>query len=302
MILKYDKAEKTRIDSYLSEQLEDMSRSHIQKEIKSGAVTVNGAPVKSNYLLSAGDEITVSLHEPEEISVLPEGIPLDILYEDADVIVINKPKGMVVHPAAGHASGTLVNALLYHCKDTLSGINGELRPGIVHRIDKDTTGVLLACKNDASHNAIAQQLAVHSMTRKYQALAYGRFSEPFGTVALPIGRSEKDRKKMSVVPDGKGRHAVTHWRVLEQFSDAAFVECVLETGRTHQIRVHLSHIGHPLLGDPVYGRKKDPYLSCGQFLHAAVLGFRHPKTGEYLEFSAPLPAYFAERLGKLRNY
>lgn len=300
MILRYQTEEKNRLDSYLAETLQDMSRSHIQKEIKNGAVTVNGRTVKSGYLLQQGDEITVPEQEAEETEILPEEIPLDIVYEDADVIVVNKPKGMVVHPAAGHGNGTLVNALLFHCRDSLSGINGELRPGIVHRIDMDTTGLLIACKNDRAHNAIAAQLAVHSITRRYLALCHGRFSEAEGTVDLPIARSERDRKKMAVCREGKGKHAVTHYRVLEQFADAALLECRLETGRTHQIRVHLSHIGHPLYGDPVYGRKSDPYMKYGQFLHAAVLGFVHPKSGEYLEFCAPLPTYFEEMLETLR--
>lgn len=279
-----------------------MSRSHIQKQIKSGFITVNGCAAKSGYELRSGDKIFVpEQQEPERIAAEAENIPLDIVYEDADLIVVNKPKGMVVHPAAGHQSGTLVNALLYHCKDSLSGINGELRPGIVHRIDMDTTGLLVACKNDAAHAAIAEQLAVHSITRRYLALVHGTFQETEGTVDLPIGRSEKDRKKMSVCPPGKGRNAVTHYRVIEAFKSAALIECRLETGRTHQIRVHMSYLHHPLFGDQVYGMKKDPYLHFGQFLHAAVLGFIHPRTGAYMEFSAPLPDYFEAVLAKLRH-
>ena len=302
MILKYDKPEKTRIDSYLSEVLEDMSRSHIQKKIREGAITVFGKPVKSGFLLSQGDEIALpEEEEPEPMEAEPEDTPLDIVYEDQDVIVINKPKGMVVHPAAGHATGTLVNALLYHCGSSLSGINGILRPGIVHRIDKDTTGLLMVCKNDAAHTALSEQLAVHSITRRYLALVRGNIRQEEGTVDLPIARSDKDRKKMAVASPGKGRRAVTHFRVLEHFRDAALLECRLETGRTHQIRVHMAHIGHPLFGDPVYGIKKDPYIGEGQFLHAAVLGFRHPSTGEYMEFTAPLPEYFSRMLEKLRN-
>ena len=300
--ITYEHTEKTRIDSYLSELLEGMSRSHIQKQLKEGRITVNGGQVKSGYLLNQGDLIQLPEQEaPEETALLPEDIPLDIVYEDQDLIVVNKPKGMVVHPAAGHGTGTLVNALLFHCRDSLSGINGELRPGIVHRIDKDTTGLLVACKNDAAHRAIAEQLAVHSITRRYIALVHGNIREEEGTVDLPIARSEKDQKKMAPAAPGKGRNAVTHYRVLEHFQDAALLECRLETGRTHQIRVHMAYIKHPLFGDPVYGIRKDPYTEQGQFLHAAVLGFVHPRTGAYMEFTAPLPAYFRELLGKIRN-
>ena len=278
-----------------------MSRSHLQKEIKTGRITVNGGMVKTGYELRFGDIIGVpEPSEPEASGIEAEDIPLDVVYEDADLIVINKPKGMVVHPAAGHQSGTLVNALLYHCRDSLSGINGELRPGIVHRIDMDTTGLLVVCKNDAAHTAIAEQLAVHSITRRYLALVHGTFRNDEGIVDLPIGRSEKDRKKMAVCAPGKGRNAVTHYRVLESFPNASLIECRLETGRTHQIRVHMSYLHHPLFGDPVYGMKKDPYISHGQFLHAAVLGFVHPRTGKYMEFSAPLPDYFESVLEKLR--
>ncbi|MDO4265748.1 MAG: RluA family pseudouridine synthase [Eubacteriales bacterium] len=300
MILKFDREEKTRLDSYLSDALKDMSRSHIQKLIRSGEITVNGAASKPGCLLSPGDEIEIPETEPCEPEILPEDIPLDIVYEDADLIVVNKPKGMVVHPAAGHNGGTLVNALLYHCKDSLSGINGVLRPGIVHRIDMDTTGLLIACKNDSSHRSIAEQLAVHSITRRYLALVHGCIREDEGTVDRPIGRSDKDRKKMSVVSPEKGKHAVTHYRVLARCPEASLVECRLETGRTHQIRVHMASIGHPLFGDCVYGTKKDRYLSFGQFLHAKVLGFVHPSTGEYMEFSAPLPDYFLDVLKKLK--
>ena len=302
MTLQYDRAEKCRLDSYLSEYFEDMSRSHLQKEIKAGHIRVNGASVKSGYELRTGDMIDVpDPSEPEISGAEAENIPLDIVYEDSDLIVINKPKGMVVHPAVGHQSGTLVNALLYHCRDSLSGINGKLRPGIVHRIDMDTTGLLVACKNDTAHKSIAEQLAVHSITRRYLALVHGTFREQEGTVDLPIGRSDKDRKKMAVCARGKGRNAVTHYRVLETFRDASLIECRLETGRTHQIRVHMSYLHHPLFGDPVYGLKKDPCLRYGQFLHAAVLGFIHPRTRQYMEFSAPLPDYFEAELKKLRN-
>ena len=300
MILQYDSDEKSRLDSYLAQQRTDMSRSHIQKEIKSGRITVNGKPVKPGYELRPGDTVLLpEMTEPEETALSAEDIPLDVVYEDEDVIVVNKPKGMVVHPAAGHADGTLVNALLHHCKDSLSGINGELRPGIVHRIDRDTTGLLVACKNDSAHTALAAQLAVHSITRRYLALVHGTFREAEGTVDMPIGRSDRDRKKMAVCAPGKGRNAVTHYRVLRQFRSAALLECRLETGRTHQIRVHMSYLHHPLFGDPVYGLKKDPYVRYGQFLHAAVLGFVHPRTRTYMEFSAPLPEYFEAVLSKL---
>lgn len=296
---------KERLDAFLAEVCGGMSRSRLQKMIKAGEILVNGVPAKKPGLLIGPEDLieTPELSdEPEATAILPEDIPLDIVYEDADVIVVNKPKGMVVHPAAGHLSGTLVNALLCHCRDSLSGINGELRPGIVHRIDKDTTGLLIACKNDAAHQSIAAQLAVHSITRRYFALVWGSFQEAEGCIDRAIGRDAKDRKKMAVVPPEKGRHAVTHYRVLEQFgTEAALIECRLETGRTHQIRVHMASISHPLLGDPVYGRKKDPYLSDGQYLHAAVLGFVHPRTGEYLEFHAPLPLYFEKRLEMLRE-
>lgn len=303
-----DNNEKLRLDSYLSDEFEDMSRSRIQGLIKEGHITVNGKKQKSGYILSDGDVIEAVIPEPEDISIEAEDIPLDIVYEDDDVIVINKPKGMVVHPANGHYSGTLVNALMYHCKDSLSGINGELRPGIVHRIDKDTTGLIIACKNDAAHNSIAEQLAVHSIDREYIALCYGNIKEDNGTVDAPIARSRTDRKLMAVCRDGEGRHAVTHYTVLERFQKGlgsqmplTLIKCRLETGRTHQIRVHMSHIGHPLAGDDSYGIKKDSLNGHGQYLHAAVLGFTHPRTGERLRFEAPLPEYFSNTLIRLRN-
>lgn len=301
MKLLYPETEKCRLDSYLCAQLADMSRSHIQKEIRSGGITVNGAATKAGYQLSRGDEIEVRETEQSAVDILPENIPLEIAYEDGDVIVVNKPKGMVVHPAAGHMSGTLVNALMFHCKDSLSGINGELRPGIVHRIDKDTTGLIIACKNDRAHTAIAAQLEAHSITRRYIALCYGNIKEEEGTVDLPIDRSPKDRKRMAVAPPGKGRRAVTHYRVLERFGSVTLIECRLETGRTHQIRVHMAHLKHPLLGDETYGIRKDAYAGQGQYLHAAVLGFVHPVSGEYLEFRAPLPEYFSRTLETLRR-
>ena len=287
-----------RIDKYLSEQLEDMTRSHIQKLIKENMVRVNGMAVKSNFKLSASDQIEVEIPELKEPDILPENIPLDILYEDQDILVVNKPKGMVVHPAPGHYTGTLVNAIMYHCKDNLSGINGVMRPGIVHRIDMDTTGSLLICKNDRAHQALAKQLKEHSITRKYHAIVHGRLKEDEGTIDKPIGRHPIDRKKMSVHCTN-GREAVTHYRVLKRFQQFTYIECQLETGRTHQIRVHMSSIGHPILGDQVYGPAKCPYKLQGQTLHAKVLGITHPTTGKYMEFDAPLPDYFQGLLEKM---
>ena len=287
-----------RIDKYLSEQLEDMTRSHIQKLIKENMVRVNGMAVKSNFKLSASDQIEVEIPELKEPDILPENIPLDILYEDQDILVVNKPKGMVVHPAPGHYTGTLVNAIMYHCKDNLSGINGVMRPGIVHRIDMDTTGSLLICKNDRAHQALAEQLKEHSITRKYHAIVHGRLKEDEGTIDKPIGRHPIDRKKMSIHCTN-GREAITHYRVLKRFQQFTYIECQLETGRTHQIRVHMSSIGHPILGDQVYGPAKCPYKLQGQTLHAKVLGITHPTTGEYMEFDAPLPDYFQGLLEKM---
>lgn len=287
-----------RIDKYLSEQLEDMTRSHIQKLIKGNMVRVNGMAVKSNFKLSASDQIEVEIPELKEPDILPENIPLDILYEDQDILVVNKPKGMVVHPAPGHYTGTLVNAIMYHCKDNLSGINGVMRPGIVHRIDMDTTGSLLICKNDRAHQALAEQLKEHSITRKYHAIVHGRLKEDEGTIDKPIGRHPIDRKKMSVHCTN-GREAITHYRVLKRFQQFTYIECQLETGRTHQIRVHMSSIGHPILGDQIYGPAKCPYKLQGQTLHAKVLGITHPTTGEYMEFDAPLPDYFQALLEKM---
>ena len=287
-----------RIDKYLSEQLEDMTRSHIQKLIKENMVRVNGMAVKSNFKLSASDQIEVEIPELKEPDILPENIPLDILYEDQDILVVNKPKGMVVHPAPGHYTGTLVNAIMYHCKDNLSGINGVMRPGIVHRIDMDTTGSLLICKNDRAHQALAEQLKEHSITRKYHAIVHGRLKEDEGTIDKPLGRHPIDRKKMSVHCTN-GREAITHYRVLKRFQQFTYIECQLETGRTHQIRVHMSSIGHPILGDQIYGPAKCPYKLQGQTLHAKVLGITHPTTGEYMEFDAPLPDYFQGLLEKM---
>lgn len=287
-----------RIDKFLAEQCEELSRSFLQKLLKSGEVSVNGQAVKASFRLSEGDLIVFEVPEAAKPEILPEPIPLDILYEDEDVILINKPKGMVVHPAAGHYSGTLVNALMYHCRDSLSGINGVLRPGIVHRIDMDTTGVIIACKNDVSHRSIAEQLKEHSITRRYQAIVHGRLKTDEGTVDAPIGRNPQDRKKMSI-NDRNGKPAVTHYHVLNRFRDYTHIECRLETGRTHQIRVHMASIGHPLLGDAVYGPARCPYRLEGQTLHAGVLGFVHPRSGEYMEFSAPLPEYFEKLLRTL---
>lgn len=289
-----------RIDKFLSESCPLQSRSFLQKLLKSELVDVNGKTVKSSYKVSAGETVSFEVPEAVEAEITAQEMPLDILYEDQDVILINKPKGMVVHPAAGHYEGTLVNGLMHHCRDQLSGINGVMRPGIVHRIDMDTTGVIIACKNDLAHNSIAEQLKVHSITRKYYAVVYGNLPDDEGTVKAPIGRHPTDRKKMSVISKN-GKDAVTHYRVLERYRGYTYVECRLETGRTHQIRVHMASIGHPLLGDQVYGPAKQPFRLNGQTLHAGVLGFIHPRTGEYMEFSAPLPDYFEELLTKLRR-
>lgn len=289
-----------RLDKFLAEQMPELSRSHIQKLIRDGNVTVNQRTVKANYKVSVGDCVQIEVPEPEILDILPENIPLDILYEDDDILVVNKPKGMVVHPAPGHYSGTLVNAILYHCKDNLSGINGVIRPGIVHRIDMNTTGSLLVCKNDQSHRILAEQLKVHSITRKYHAIVYGSLKEDSGTVDAPIGRHPTDRKKMSTKAPN-GRDAVTHYKVLERFGNFTYIECQLETGRTHQIRVHMASIGHPILGDEVYGPAKCPYKLEGQTLHAKILGIEHPVTGAYMEFDAPLPEYFQKILEKLRK-
>ena len=289
-----------RLDKFLSVMLPDQSRSYLQKIIKDGNVLVNGEPKKSSYRLEDGDEVTADLPELKSPDIEPENIPLDILYEDDSILMVNKPKGMVVHPSAGHYTGTLVNAVLWHCQGQLSGINGVSRPGIVHRIDKDTTGVLVVCKNDAAHNAVAAQLKEHSITRKYRAIVHGVIKEDEGTVDAPIGRHPTERKKMaSGVKNGK--RAVTHYRVLERFQGYTYVECQLETGRTHQIRVHMASIHHPLLGDTVYGPAKDSHHLEGQTLHAMVLGLIHPVTGEYLEVEAPLPEYFENLLKKFRT-
>ena len=289
-----------RIDRFLSNDLSDLSRSYIQKLLKDGNIIVNGKTVKANYKVNQGDEIQVRIPEPEIPDILPEDIPLDILYEDDDILVVNKPKGMVVHPAPGHYSHTLVNAVMFHCQERLSGINGVMRPGIVHRIDMDTTGSLLICKNDRAHQILAEELKEHSITRRYHAIVHGNLKENTGTVNAPIGRHPIDRKKMST-KSPHGRHAVTHYRVLERFGDYTYIECELETGRTHQIRVHMASIGHPVLGDNVYGPAKCPYKLQGQTLHAKILGITHPTTGEYMEFDAPLPEYFSDLLERLRR-
>ncbi|GCD83422.1 RluA family pseudouridine synthase [Parageobacillus thermoglucosidasius] len=287
-----------RIDKVIAALNEDWSRSKVQQWIKNQLVTVNDQHVKANYKCSAGDIVVVRLPEPEPLYVEPENIPLDIYYEDADVLVVNKPRGMVVHPAPGHMRGTLVNALLAHCHD-LSGINGVLRPGIVHRIDKDTSGLLMVAKNDMAHQALVDQLVKKTVTRKYKAIVHGVIPHDYGTIDAPIGRDKRDRKKMAVTEEN-GKEAVTHFRVLERFRQYTFIECQLETGRTHQIRVHMKYIGYPLAGDPQYGPKKTLPID-GQALHAGVLGFSHPRTGEYLEFEAPLPPEFEQLLQLLRK-
>ena len=288
-----------RLDSWLASQ-SDLSRSFIQKLAQDQMIFVNRKPSKVSLKLKAGDRIELTVPEPAELSVEPEPIPLDILYEDEDLLVVNKPKDMVVHPAPGHSSGTLVNALLYHCAGQLSGINGVLRPGIVHRIDRNTTGSLVVCKNDTAHASLSEQLKEHSITRKYRAIVCGNIKEDSGTIDAPIGRHRIDRKKMTI-DRALGREAVTHFQVLERFGSYTYIECRLETGRTHQIRVHMASTGHPVLGDDVYGPSKCPFRLQGQTLHAMVLGFIHPRTGQYLEFTAPLPEYFEELLEKLRN-
>lgn len=287
-----------RLDKWVSEQCSELTRSAVQKLIEDGSVTVNGAAASKNYKLRGGEDITVSLPEPEPIDVIPQDIPLDIVYEDDDLLVVNKPKGMVVHPAAGNLDGTLVNALLFHCKGRLSGINGKIRPGIVHRIDKLTSGLLIVAKNDNSHNKLAEQISSHSFTREYQAINCGRFKEKSGSVNAPIGRSKYDRKKMCVT-ETNSRHAVTHYEVIDEFGQYSMLRFRLETGRTHQIRVHSAYIGHPVLGDEVYGK---PFKGIiGQCLHAKKIGFIHPSTNEYMEFDSELPNYFLKILAQLKK-
>lgn len=289
-----------RIDKYLGAVLEGRSRSYVQKLIQAGAVLVNESVVKASYRVEEEDRIEVEMPEPEKLHLEAENIPLSVLYEDQDLLIVDKPKGMVVHPSAGHLSGTLVNAVLYHCQGQLSGINGMLRPGIVHRIDKDTTGALAVCKNDAAHNHVAAQLKAHTITRKYRAVVSGIIKEDEGVIDAPIGRHPTDRKKMAV-NERNGKRAVTHYRVLARLSGYTYIECQLETGRTHQIRVHMASVGHPLLGDTVYGPEKNPYHLQGQTLHAQVLGLIHPSSGNYLEVEAPLPEYFIKLLKILKK-
>ncbi|MCP8616583.1 RluA family pseudouridine synthase [Salirhabdus salicampi] len=286
-----------RIDKVLTELNPDYSRSQVQLWIKDGSVKVNDQQVKSNYKCQQGDQVTWSIPEPEELNVAAENIPIDIVYEDEDVVVVNKPRGMVVHPSAGHTSGTLVNALLYHCND-LSGINGVIRPGIVHRIDKDTSGLLMVAKNDHAHMSLAEQLSEKTVKRKYVAIVHGVLEHDVGTIDAPIGRDPKDRQKMGVV--GNGKDAVTHFKVIERFQDFTYVECELETGRTHQIRVHFQYISHPLVGDPKYGPRKTLDLD-GQALHAQTIGFSHPSTKEWMEYEAEAPDEFEAVLQFLRK-
>ncbi len=296
-----DEDDGIRIDKYLSMVQSELSRSYIQKLIEDGRISADDRPVKANFKVKTGTLVVIKLPELKDAEIVPEDIPIDIIYEDKDIIIINKQKGLVVHPAAGHAGGTLVNALMYHCKGELSGINGIMRPGIVHRIDRDTTGVIVACKNDRAHQFIADQLKLHSITRRYQAVVYHTFKTDSGRIEAPIGRDPKDRKKMAV-NHKNGKPAATNYKVLENLNHQyALVECSLETGRTHQIRVHMASIHHPLLGDTVYGPSKDPFQLTGQALHAGVLGFIHPTTKEYVEFQAPLPDYFQDLLQKLRH-
>lgn len=288
-----------RLDKYLALIYENQSRSFFQKLIKENLVLVNEKVQKANYRVSAEDSVSVTIPKAQEIEILPENIPLDILYEDDDVLVVNKPKGMVVHPSAGHYSGTLVNAVMYHCRDSLSGINGAIRPGIVHRIDMDTTGALIVCKNDNAHVKIAEQIKEHSVTRRYRGIVNGVVKQDSGTIEGAIGRHPVERKKMAI-NEKNGKPAITHYRVLERFSNHTYMEFELETGRTHQIRVHMASVGHPLLGDILYGSGKNPYHLQGQTLHAMVIGFVHPSNGTYIEVEAPLPEYFQKLLkGKL---
>mgnify|MGYP004583413367 FL=1 len=288
-----------RLDKFLAEAVgESLTRTAAANHIESGAALVNGKTATKNYKVKAGDSIVLEIPEAAEVDILPENIPLDIVYEDKDLLVVNKPKGMVVHPAPGHYSGTLVNALMYHCKDSLSGINGEIRPGIVHRIDKDTSGLLMVAKNDFAHQGLAAQIKEHSFTREYECVVNGAVKED-GTVSAPIGRHKTDRKKMCVT-EQNSREAVTHYKVIENLGNYTHLKCILETGRTHQIRVHMSYIGHPIAGDEVYGNGKPKWL-CGQCLHAKKIGFVHPATGEYMEFDSELPDYFQKFLQSIRR-
>ena len=300
LIIADENGEGIRIDKFIAVQNEELSRSYIKKLIEEGLVTVNDHTVKPSFRISENDSIRLTVPEQTIPDIVPEDITLDIIYEDDDIIIVNKPKNMVVHPAAGNYSGTLVNALMFHCRDKLSGINGVLRPGIVHRIDKDTTGLLVVCKNDLAHRNVAEQLKEHSITRRYEAICIGSLKDDQGVIDAPIGRSPNDRKKMCI-NKANGKNAVTHYNVIERLNGYTHIYCVLETGRTHQIRVHMSSIGHPLLGDETYGGVRPGFALQGQCLHAGVLGLKHPSTGEYMEFSAPVPEYFDNLLDKLRG-
>ena len=288
-----------RLDAFLASSLDGLTRSQAARLIESGEVAVNGRAVSKSYKLAGGEDVAVTLPEPEPVEAVPQDIPLDVVYEDADVIVVNKPSGMVVHPAPGHPDGTLVNALLYHCAGTLSGIGGALRPGIVHRIDRDTSGLIIAAKNDAAHQYLSAQLADHTLARTYECIVVGKLREDRGTVDAPIARHPTDRKRMAVVAGG--REAVTHWEVIARYPGYTHVRCRLETGRTHQIRVHMAYIGHPILGDTVYGAKKEVPGLTGQCLHAVGLRFLHPRTHEVMELSCPLPEEFTRMLQKFRK-
>jgi 23S rRNA pseudouridine1911/1915/1917 synthase len=290
-----------RADRFLAEHIPGISRSYIQELVKNGAASVSGKAIRSSYKVRCGEEVVINIPEPSAPDIRPQKMDLDILYEDRDVLIVNKPKGLTVHPAPGHADDTLVNGILYHCGKDLSGINGVMRPGIVHRIDKDTSGALIICKNDNAHRKIAEQLKVHSITRRYRAIVLGRIAEDSGKIEGNIGRSSRDRKKMAVVSAGSGKPAVTHFRVLERFDRYTYCEFELETGRTHQIRVHMASVGHPILGDAVYGPSDNEFHIKGQALHAMVIGFIHPSLGTYVEFTAPLPEYFTRILDTLRK-
>lgn len=294
-----EESKNQRLDAFLASSLDGLTRSQATRLIESGEVAVNGRAVGKSYKLAGGEDIAVTLPEPEPVEAVPQDIPLDVVYEDADVIVVNKPSGMVVHPAPGHPDGTLVNALLYHCAGTLSGIGGALRPGIVHRIDRDTSGLIIAAKNDAAHQYLSAQLADHTLARTYECIVVGALREDRGTVVAPIARHPADRKRMAVVAGG--REAVTHWEVIARYPGYTHVRCRLETGRTHQIRVHMAYIGHPILGDTVYGAKKEVPGLTGQCLHAVGLRFLHPRTHEVVELSCPLPDEFTRMLQKIRK-
>ena len=298
-----EESKNQRLDAFLASSLDGLTRSQATRLIESGEVAVNGRAVSKSYKLAGGEDIAVTLPEPEPVEAVPQDIPLDVVYEDADVIVVNKPSGMVVHPAPGHPDGTLVNALLYHCAGTLSGIGGALRPGIVHRIDRDTSGLIIAAKNDAAHQALSAQMSVHSIHRVYHAVAYGNLKDDEGFVEKWLGRDPRDRKKMAVLAENAAgaKYAYTGWQVLERYGNFTYIACKLKTGRTHQIRVHMASTGHPLAGDAVYGPKNCIKSLNGQCLHAKELGFVHPRTGEWMQFDSPLPPYFADFITRLRK-